>query len=216
MDRLPLFPLRVVLFPHNTMPLHVFEERYKLMIGRCLDENAPFGVVLIRSGDEVGGPAEPYAVGTTARCSRVQRMPDGRMNLLVFGDRRFRIHDLDRSEPYLAGDVEFLESESAATPEATAAAERVSALFDEHYRLVMAVTDQWVREVDLPRDAGRLADFVAGHIDVPAETKQELIETLSVPARLGREAELLGDCIRKLSGRWREKQRRKFAGVVLN
>ena len=216
MDRLPLFPLRVVLIPHNTLPLHVFEERYKLMIGRCLDEKAPFGVVLIRSGEEVGGPAEPHDIGATARVSRVQRLPDGRMNLLVFGERRFRIRALDSSQPYLVGDVEFIESEGAATPEAEEGARRIATLFAQHFRLVMAVSDQWVRDVDLPGDPDMLADFVAGHIDVDAETKQELLEMLSVPNRLRREVELLDGCIRKLTDRWDERQRRKFAGGVLN
>ena len=216
MERLPLFPLRVVLIPHNALPLHVFEDRYKLMIGRCLDEKSPFGVVLIRSGEEVGGPAEPHDVGTVARISRAQRLPDGRMNLLVFGERRFRILALDTSEPYLIGDVEPVESIGGATPEARDAARQVAERFAEHFRLSMAVTDQWMRDLDLPSDADILADFVAGHIDVDADIKQELLETLSVPERLRREIELLDGCIRELNERWQERQRRKFAGGVLN
>jgi Lon protease-like protein len=216
MERLPLFPLRVVLIPHNTLPLHVFEERYRLMIGRCLDEQSPFGVVLIRSGEEVGGPAEPYDVGTVARISRVQRLPDGRMNLLVFGERRCRILALDSSEPYLQGDVEPLASIGGATPEAAAAARQVAERYAEHFRLSMAVTDQWMRDLDLPSDPDVIADFVAGHIDVDADTRQELLETLSVPERLHRELDLLDGCIRELTDRWEERQRRKFAGGVLN
>jgi len=216
MERLPLFPLRVVLIPHNTLPLHVFEERYKLMIGRCLDEKSPFGVVLIRSGEEVGGPAEPHNIGAVARISRVQRLPVGRMNLLVFGERRVRIRALDTTGPYLVGDVELLDSIGGDTPEARDAARQVAERFAEHLRLSMAVTDQWVRDLDLPSDPAVLADFVAGHIDVDAEIKQELLETLSVPDRLHRELELLDGCIHKLAERWDERQRRKFAGAVLN
>lgn len=216
MDLLPLFPLRVVLFPHNTLPLHVFEERYRLMIGRCVDEKSPFGVVLIRSGEEVGGPAEPHDVGAVARISRVQRLPDGRMNLLVFGERRFRIRALDTTEPYLVGDVEPVESVGGATPEAQEVARQVGERFAEHFRLTMAVSDQWVRDLDLPSDADVLADFVAGHIDVEADIKQELLETLSVPDRLRRELDLLDGCIRALQDRWEERRRRKFAGGVLN
>lgn len=216
MERLPLFPLRVVLFPHNTLPLHVFEERYRLMIGRCLEERSPFGVVLIRSGEEVGGPAEPHDVGTVARISRVQRLPDGRMNLLVFGERRFRIRALDTTHPYLVGGVEAVESTDATTTAAREAARQVAARFAEHFRLSMAVTDQWVRDRDLPDDPDVLADFVAGHIDIDAAVRQELLETLSVPERLGRELDLLDGCIRALQNRWEERQRRKFAGGVLN
>ncbi len=216
MERLPLFPLKTVLFPNTAAPLHVFEERYRLMIGRCLQQKLSFGVVLIRSGEEVGGPAEPYQVGTTARIARVKRLPDGRMNLVVFGERRFRIDGLDRSQPYLAGEVEYLESEDAGAPEAEDEAQRVAALFGEQFRLTMAVTGQWVRRMDLPGDPDALADFVAGHVQAPPPAKQELLETLSVPARLRRETELLGDHIRNLTERWEEQRRKKFAGALLN
>lgn len=216
MDRLPLFPLNTVLFPGALLPLHVFEERYKLMIGRCIDERKPFGVVLIRSGDEVGGPAEPFDVGTTARIARLQRLPDGRMNIVALGQRRFRIFDLDRSEPYLRGDIEYLVSEDVDAPDVGEQAQRVAALFGEQFRLTMAVTAQWVRRLDLPRDPDRLADFVASHMEMAPATKQELLETLSVPARLLREAELLGDLVRTLTERWEEQRRKKFAGAALN
>ncbi len=216
MERIPLFPLNTVLFPRAPLRLHIFEERYKLMIGRCVDERAPFGVVLIRSGEEVGGRAEPYDIGTSARITHVQRLPDGRMNIHALGTRRFRILDLDQSEPYLQANVEELSSEDVDTPEAEADAQRVAALFSEQYRLLMAVTGQWVRSVGLPNEPDRLADLVAAHVDLPPPIKQELLETLSVPSRLRREAELLGELIRKLTKRWEESRRERFAGAKLN
>lgn len=216
MPRIPLFPLNTVLFPHALLPLHIFEERYKTMINRCIDEQAPFGVVLIRSGVAVGGAAEPYDVGSTARISRVQRLPDGRMNLIALGEQRFRIVSLDMSEAYLQGEVEFVESEDAGTPDAVDQAARVAALFGEQFRLKLSATGQWARTLDLPSDADVLADFVAGQLDVPAGAKQSLLETLSVPERLRREAEILGDSIRQLTERWEERRREKYAGGALN
>ncbi len=216
MPRLPLFPLKTVLFPGATLPLHIFEERYRLMIGRCIEERAPFGVVLIRSGEEAGGDAEPHEVGCTARIARVQRLDDGRMNLICYGRRRFRILARDTAEPYLQGDVEYLESLGASTEEADEGAGKVAGLFAEQYRLVMAITGQWVRRLGLPSGADRLADFVASHIEVDAPTKQELLETLSVPDRLRREADLLGDLIRALTERWQERQKQRLAGAALN
>lgn len=216
MRLLPLFPLNSVLFPKQPLPLHVFEERYKLMIGRRIDEHSPFGVVLIRSGEEVGGDAEPHEIGTTAHVARVQRLPDGRMNLIAAGRRRFRIRSLDRAEPYLRGEVEFLESVAGESAEAQAEASKVAALFGEHYRLVMALTGQWVRQLGMPDEPGELADFVAAQADLPAEAKQELLETLDVPARLEREAELLGESIRRLTERWEESRRERSTGASLN
>ncbi len=218
MERLPLFPLDTVLFPRQALPLHIFEERYKTMIGHCIEEQSPFGVVLIKSGKQVGGDAVPHDVGTTARIARVQRLPDGKMNLITLGRHRFRIALLDRSEPYLIGNVEYLLNEpgEGGGEELPQAAERVAGLFAEQFRLVMAVSNQWTRSLDLPGDPATLADFVAAEIDVPSGVKQELLETLSVAARLRRESEILGDLIRSLTERWDEEQRKRFAGAGLN
>ncbi len=216
MEHIPLFPLRTVLFPHTTLPLHIFEERYKLMIGRCIEERSPFGVVLIRSGEEVGGPAEPHDVGTAARIAQIQRLPDGKMNLVAFGERRFRILALDTTELYLQGDVELLESEDVDAPEVTEAAARVAALFGEQFRLALAISGQWTRRLDLPSDPDALADFVAGNAELPSEEKQALLETLSLPARLSRLAVLLGDRVRVLTERWEEQRQTKFARERLN
>ncbi len=216
MAHIPLFPLNSVLFPKQALPLHIFEERYKLMIGRCIDEKAPFGVVLIKSGEEVGGDAVPYDVGTTALVARVQRLPDGRMNLINLGRRRFRILELDRSEEYLSAEVEYLENTGAAGEEVEASAERIAALFAEQYRLVMAISSQWTRELNIPGAPAALADYVASQLDVSNEEKQELLEMLSVPARLAREEDLLGDVIRALTERWEESWQKRFAGPLLN
>ncbi len=216
MERLPLFLLKTVLFPGMTLPLHIFEERYKLMIDRCVEQRAPFGVVLIRSGEEVGAPAEPHDVGTIARITKLERLEDGRINLVALGERRFRIDRLDRSEPYLTGEIVLLNSENRHAPETEGESRKVATLYGEQFRLVLSVTGQWVRSLSLPGDPDALADFVAAGIEATPETKQELLETLSVPLRLRREAELLGEIIRKLNERWEELQRKRFEGGALN
>ena len=108
---LPLFPLeQVVLFPGMSLPLRIFEERYKVMIGACQVTDQLFGVVLIRTGREVGDPAEPEQTGCTARMVRVDRIPDGRMRILTVGEERFRLSGPARTMPegYLVADVELL------------------------------------------------------------------------------------------------------------
>ncbi|MFL5806657.1 MAG: LON peptidase substrate-binding domain-containing protein, partial [Roseiflexaceae bacterium] len=89
--KLPLFPLDMVLFPGAPITLRIFEERYRLMIGRCLEQSGPFGVVLIREGPEVGGEAIPHSVGTTAVISDSVRLDDERYYLTAVGQRRFRV-----------------------------------------------------------------------------------------------------------------------------
>lgn len=108
MASLPLFPLNTVLFPGMQLKLHIFEERYKVLINHCIEAEEPFGVVLIRQGREALGPtATPYAVGCTASIGDVQRLPLARMNIVATGRRRFRIKAIDRSKPYLLGEVDF-------------------------------------------------------------------------------------------------------------
>ena len=214
--RLPLFPLKAVLLPHNALPLHIFEERYKTMIGRCIDEQAPLGVVLIRSGVEVGGEAEPHDTGCTAHVAQVERQPDGRMNLVAIGEQRFRIVSLDRNEPYLQGDVGLLASADADAPEVAELAPRISALFGEHYRLVLALSGQWMRAPGLPVEPEVLADFIGGNLELPMERRQELLETISVPERMSRLAVMMSERIRVLAERLEEKRRKQFAGGVMN
>ena len=90
-ERLPLFPLDLVLFPGAHLPLHIFEPRYRLLVRRCVEREQPFGVVLLRSGAEVGPGAEPRAVGTSARIVAVNGLPDGRSVIVTQGQRRFSL-----------------------------------------------------------------------------------------------------------------------------
>jgi Lon protease-like protein len=91
LQNIPLFPLGTVLFPKQYLPLHIFEERYKLMIGECLRDQSRFGVVLIRAGREAGGPAVPFETGTTARIVDMESLEGGRMNIKTIGERPFHI-----------------------------------------------------------------------------------------------------------------------------
>lgn len=196
---LPLFPLNSVLFPGATLPLHIFEERYKEMIGFCLERGSPFGVVLIRSGNEVGEVAEPFEVGTTARIARVQRLDEGRMNLVCLGERRFRVLRRVSDTPYLVGEVEPLASIVDDDPDLPDLADTVAALFAEYYRLYLAVSNQWTRQIGMPGAPEELADFVASRMAVSVWTKQRLLEELSVRLRLEMEMETLSEAIREMT-----------------
>src|SRR5688572_13111983 len=88
MFELPLFPLNTVLFPGMPLRLHIFEERYKLMIERCYSSGAPFGGTLIRKGGEVGGGADPFLIGCTALITEIEPLNDGRMNIVAVGHER--------------------------------------------------------------------------------------------------------------------------------
>lgn len=105
--RIPLFPLNTVLFPGAALPLHIFEERYREMVGECLTEDKAFGVVHA-DGEQMS------IVGCAAKVVRVvQRYDDGRMDILCEGGQRFEIEGLDESRRFLQADVEFFEDEGA-------------------------------------------------------------------------------------------------------
>lgn len=210
---LRLFPLNSVLFPGGVLPLHIFEDRYKRMINECVDQDEAFGVVLIRTGREVGGRAEPYRVGTVARITQLQRLPDGRMNLIGVGTRRFRVERYLQSAPYLLASVEMLSESDGDSALAHASARAVSTLYERYFQLALALTDQWQSRVHLPSGPQSLANFVAAHVDVDPHLKQGLLETLSVPSRLDSERELLEGAVQMLQDQVAARRRTKYAGL---
>src|SRR3954453_1652569 len=110
-DRFPLFPLGIVLLPTEVVPLHIFEERYKLMIGECLESQSEFGIVWL-SDDRLSD------VGCTARVTQVlEEFEDGRMNVLVAGGRPFTLTRRIDDMPYPAGEIELLDDEVPAAAE---------------------------------------------------------------------------------------------------
>ena len=88
---LPLFPLGTVLFPTNLLPLRIFEPRYVDLIGRCMRDNAGFGVVALASGTEIGRPGQTHACGTVARIVDFDQGRDGLLNVVIRGQERFRV-----------------------------------------------------------------------------------------------------------------------------
>ena len=212
---LALFPLQTVLFPGMKLPLHIFEERYKLMARECIDEGTPFGVVLIRSGDEVGDGAIPQNFGTTARIADVEHLDEGRMNLLTVGMERFRIIAVTTTSPYLRGDVEIVQQRrESVAPETMARAEE---LFVTYLKLYLAIGNQWTRGVELPENPGEAADYIAARLELPSATKQELLEELSPEARLARELDVIAEALPEMGARLEAEQRQRTAGfAVLN
>ena len=212
---LALFPLQTVLFPGMKLPLHIFEERYKLMARECIDEGTPFGVVLLRSGDEVGEGAVPHNFGTTARIADVEHLDEGRMNLLTVGVERFRIIAVTTTSPYLRGEVEIVQQRREAVSRETLA--RAEDLFVTYLKLYLAIGNQWTRGVELPENPGEAADYIAARLELPAATKQELLEELSPEARLARELDLIAEALPEMRVRLEAEQRQRTAGfAVLN
>ncbi len=189
--RLPLFPLKMVLFPNQALPLHIFEERYKQLVGTCLAGDSAFGVVLIKSGDEVGEPAEPYDIGTTALITDVVKYDDGQLDLNTFGMRRFQVLQVMQKKPYLVGQVEWIEDSDAAVPESVAMGAEVGRAFRAYFAVLLQLSNQWVRSLDLPAGPEELSYLVGARLDVPPVEKQRLLAITSTLERLRAERDLL-------------------------
>jgi len=177
---LPLFPLRTVLFPGQTLPLHIFEPRYRQMIADCLQADRTFGVVLIQEGSEIGEPAIPYDVGTTATIRDIERLNDGRLNIVTVGQERFRLHDYDSAtKPYLVGRVAPWpwRDDPNTQPELSDAVRRRL----ERYVDLFAQASDTDFQLNLsPQQPTALAVLAAVVVQVSLEQKQVLLEVPSV------------------------------------
>lgn len=201
---LPVFPLGTVLLPGASLPLHIFEPRYRqltvdLVTGAVPDKQ--FGVVAVREGwaPDEHGMAGLHHVGCTAELRDVRRLPDGRFDVVARGVRRFRLLDLDtESKPYLMGEVEYLPDDTCA-PVAEETRTLVAAARDAHRRYCATAwkSDDWSEpEHDIAPDT--LAHVLAGDCLLPIGDRQQLLEQTCptkrlemVRALLAREAGLL-------------------------
>ena len=182
LEELPLFPLRTVLFPHATLRLHVFEERYRAMVQDCLRDEGPFGVALIREGSEVGEGAEPYLVGTVARITKVETYDDGRMDIEVQGERRFRVREFDDSRPYLLGRVQPVEEHGDLDPQdpvVIEARDTFEALVQRYFE-----RQRFAVQVSFPPDPRLLSFTIANLLPVDDLVKQRLLEITDTLDRL--------------------------------
>ena len=191
---LPLFPLRTVLFPNMSLPLHVFEDRYKLMLNSCMEEGRPFGVVLADFDEETDSQSVPHPVGTVARITDWKQLDDGQAVVMTKGEHRFRILDyLDTDEPYLVGAVEHWEDEVLEPNDVASLIQEVDAGLVAYLTLVMLLSDVALPAsyLAIPRDPSTLSFHVASQLQIDLGEKQQLLENSSVTDRLRRELALL-------------------------
>jgi len=162
-DSLPLFPLGLVLYPDEQLPLHIFEERYKDLTHYCLDHDVAFGIVLADDGRIAD-------VGTTARIDRVvTEYPDGRMDIVVTGEERFRVLEVHDRKSYYTADVDVLE-ETPADPDLDLK-ERV---ITQHMKL-LELAGRTVRP-DLYDDVEHLSFVLAQNAGLDPSQKQQVLQ----------------------------------------
>jgi Lon protease-like protein len=196
----PLFPLGIVALPTEVVPLHIFEERYKTMMGRCLEEEREFGIVWL-SDDGL------KTTGCACEITQVlERMEDGRMNLLTRGTRPFRVVERQEELAYPAGLVEFLPDREEA-PDAKVA----DAAHEAYAELVEQVTDKRPEEDDL---RAMTAYGMAATVDFGLDAKQGLLDLRSENARLRLVTRLFRAAQRRLAFVDRAQARARSNGKV--
>jgi ATP-dependent Lon protease len=196
----PLFPLGIVALPHELVPLHIFEERYRTMIGECLEQEKEFGIVW--SGDDGVRP-----VGCAMEITEVlERMEDGRMNILTRGTRPFRIVDERHDLPYPSGTIEFLVDK-----EERSDAKTVAAAHDAYGSLVEQATDRTPEPDEL---RAMTAYQMAATVDFGLDAKQGLLDLRSENARLRLVTRLFRAAIRRLDFIERAQERARSNGKV--
>jgi Lon protease-like protein len=199
-SELPLFPLGIVALPTELVPLHIFEDRYKTMIGECLERETEFGIVWL--SDDGLRP-----IGCACLVERVlERMPDGRMNIVARGTRPFRVVERIEQLPYPAGRVTWLADKDEAPDPATA--ENARGAYSE---LVEQATDE-------PADAGKVAAMtayeMAATVDFGLDAKQGLLDLRSENARLRLVARLFRAAMKRLDYVERAQARARSNGKV--
>ena len=186
----------MVLFPGLVLPLHVFEERYRVMVRELLalpEDERRFGVIAIRSGREVGadGVSALHEVGCVAQLRRVEPYEDGRFDIVSTGTVRFRLDGLDDSTPYLTGEVELLSEEMGPAPEAPLLDRAVRAAFADYLVALSEASGEEYDEPELPDNPLVLGYLVAAMTALDLAERQQLLEVPDGTTRLRAELSLL-------------------------
>ncbi|HJR19226.1 MAG TPA: LON peptidase substrate-binding domain-containing protein [Actinomycetota bacterium] len=204
MDEIALFPLSTVLLPGTPLPLHVFEPRYQTMMADLLGDEIPgppggppersdgeapaFGVARIREGLEVGGRAETHRVGVLAAIEWVRRQPDGTMELLTRGTRRFRIAERLDDDPYPHAKVSFLDE--LAGDDADDALAFAKRAYGRYERAVAQLLRSEPEDVALPDDPVAASYALIAAMSLEASVVQALLEAPTATERLVRAARI--------------------------
>jgi len=186
-SNIPLFPLNVVLFPGMMLPLHIFEERYKVMIKECLATGQSFGVVLAKNKEaqapNVAGlySSDLYEIGTTARITAVENLTDGRMNLITIGQERFLIKDIQpSSDDFLVGCVDPFPVQDDDPQKVAVLVQKLRPMVKQYIDHLADASGEDLSNATLPTDPTALAFLAGTAIQGPLIDKQKLLSVKSL------------------------------------
>jgi Lon protease-like protein len=187
MIEIPLFPLNTVLFPGTDLHLHIFEDRYKVMIASCIKKQVPFGVVLIKSGFEAyDQDVEIFYIGCTAIINRFNKLKDGNFNISVRGVERFRILSTSIiNKPYKVAKIKMLPLKLINESRWEASFDDLSSLVNRYVNKLLKDSKNKLDNINIPDTPFELAMFSADLLQTSTLTKQKLLSLESVGDLLG-------------------------------
>lgn len=197
--KIPLFPLNTVLFPNSPLPLQIFETRYREMLRDCMNTDRKFGVVLIKSGSEVGRPANHYEFGTVAHILELGDVKRGSLPIIVKGEDRFKIISTElRTKSYLMGEIELITDEIDVGL-VTDKIDMAYQLSQNYVSMSLALEGLYQARIELPEDVNQLC-YYAGSITTKASKKdhQRLLEANDLSNRVSITTALLEEQIEKM------------------
>ncbi len=160
---LDLFPLNSVIFPHQAMPLRIFEQRYLKLIETCHIEVRSFGICMIRDGKEVGAPAIPFKIGTSVVIKEFTKQSDNLFNIVIQGERRFVIKHFVQEQPHIIVEPDWIDSEIPSFP--------------GDYTTLRNITKSILNnKYQVPNDNNELIGFLGKLISTIPSEKQRILE----------------------------------------
>lgn len=204
LDRIPLFPLNVVLLPGADLPLHIFEPRYREMVRDCLDKRREFGMLLSESNHIAG-------IGCTAEILEVaKRYDDGRMDILTVGHSPFRLLELYAQNPLLEGSIEYLEEDNS--PGEERSPRELLDLYETCYTLIFG---NFPRELETA-EASQISYLVASKLPLELLCKQRILEVRNEAERQQRLVAYLRDWAPHLQKAYELRRQASGNGQALN
>jgi Lon protease-like protein len=188
---IPIFPLPLVLFPGQVKQLRIFEPRYRQMLHACLNEDAPFGIVLEKNGATGEPESSLCPIGTLAHITRVEQLPDGTYGIQFYGGERFRIHDFKRDEPYLQARIESHPLLGAQDGETDRLHQQVRQLLTAYLDALTQASGFRFNVQTIPALPKQLAYLTAATLQTNNERKQTLLVSSHLPQLFDREISLL-------------------------
>jgi ATP-dependent Lon protease len=201
LNQLPIFPLPIVLFPNELLPLHIFEPRYKKMLEDIQEGNNIFGISYFRAEEAVTSNRPPIgSIGCATEVKEIQRLPDGRSNILTIGLARYIIERyVDCSKPYLIAEVSYFEDDEEDEELLKPLADEVFQTFVKIAKMAHELSGEREKMPEIPPAEPQILSFLIGaSFNLSPEEKYKLLQTRSTFERLSHLSEKLKEIITRI------------------